>query len=85
MSVEDKIIEAVRTLAARSGGKVDVIKKDQKLVGDLGLGSLDIAELVAVLEGDVGFDPFARGASIAGVRTVGDLVELYEKHAPSKA
>ncbi len=80
MSVEEKVIGAVAKLA--NCDPTGAAMLDKRLVGDLGLGSLDIAELVATLEAEVGCDPFALGASISDLRTVGDLVGLYVKHAP---
>ncbi|WP_131739858.1 acyl carrier protein [Actinomadura roseirufa] len=46
---------------------------------DLGLDSLLLARLVITLEGELGVDPFAEGASIADVRTPDDLTAAYER------
>jgi acyl carrier protein len=44
---------------------------------DLGLESLDLAELVALLELRFGFDPFSHHAAITDVHTVQDLCNAY--------
>jgi hypothetical protein len=46
-----------------------------KLSGDLGLDSLELAELSAALEDDLGRDAFANGVL---PRTVGDLLVFYQ-------
>ncbi len=47
------------------------------LTGELGLQSLDLAQIVATLEARTGLDPFAERVAITSVRTVGDLVAAY--------
>ncbi|WP_328916082.1 MULTISPECIES: phosphopantetheine-binding protein [unclassified Streptomyces] len=46
---------------------------------DSGLNSLMLAQLLLQLEAELGVDPFAGALSIADVRTVGDLVDVYER------
>lgn len=48
-----------------------------RLVEDLGLSSLDMAELVANLELELEKDPFSNGVSITTVKAVGDLYRVY--------
>lgn len=50
-----------------------------RLGDDLGLSSLDLAELVTVLELELDADPFRELVPITSVRTVGDLVQAYER------
>lgn len=79
MSDEDPgaaIVAAVADLARRRGVEL-VIEPRHRLAADLGLESLDIAELVAVLELELDADPFVESASIADARSVGDLIEIY--------
>ena len=45
----------------------------------LGLGSLDLAQLVAQLEADLDADPFRELVAITDVRTVGDLAGAYTR------
>lgn len=54
------------------------IKEESRIVQDLGLKSLDIAQLIAILEVEYDIDPFTNGtATLAGIVTVGDLCKLY--------
>lgn len=56
--------------------KVD-IQSESNLANDLGFASLDIAQLVAMMEGELEMDPFANGATLDQVSTVNDMVKLY--------
>lgn len=56
------------------------IVSDALLGADLGLDSLDMAQVVVLLERSLGVDPFRDRASVVSagpVRTVGHLVSLY--------
>jgi acyl carrier protein len=75
--VESVVLATVRELARRVQPSRTDIAAHHTLTGDLGFVSLDVAELVAILEGELGIDPFALGATIADIRTVGDLVRAY--------
>ena len=54
------------------------IIESSELVGDIGLQSLDIAQLVAMLEVKLEKDPFANGATLESISTAGQLSKLYE-------
>ncbi len=73
VSAKETILAIVRQLA-----EVEEIELGQRLVKDLGLDSMDVAELVAVLEVDLGVDPFGQHVAIADVHTVADLIAAYE-------
>lgn len=70
--------EAVVEIQEQQGYSALAVEETTELVGDLGLQSLDIAQLVAMLEVKLGSDPFANGATLESVSTVGDLCKLYE-------
>lgn len=78
----DKVFEIVKEsindiLLMNGLDEID-IKKDSKIVQDLGLKSLDIAQLIAMLEAEYDIDPFNEGrATLAEVLTVEDLCKLY--------
>jgi acyl carrier protein len=78
------ILAAVTELARRNGCAHDAAL-DHRLTADLGLESLDIAELVAVLELELGADPFVESASIADAQTVGELVAIYQRYLAERA
>ena len=52
------------------------VEDDAKLVDTLGLKSMDIAQVVLVLEDELDADPFQE-IPITSVRTVGDLINAY--------
>jgi acyl carrier protein len=72
-NVRETILATLRRLA-----ETQTVELGQRLVKDLGLDSMDIAELVAVLEADLGLDPFVERVSIADVHTVAELLAAYE-------
>src|SRR5262245_29907306 len=53
------------------------VENGQGLTAGLGLDSLDIARIIAVLELQLGVDPFASLFAITDMRTVGDLCAAY--------
>lgn len=78
-AVETAVCEALRQVLDGKGLPGDNLGRDRRLITDLGLKSLDLAQLVALLEYSLRVDPFARLVSITDVRTVGDLCLAYEK------
>ncbi|MFF0697200.1 acyl carrier protein [Streptomyces tendae] len=80
MSVDKhEVIKAtVLEIVNEVDGPRDQVEEDQLLVDQLGLSSLHLARIVAVLEVELGIDPFSDGASITGVRTIGDLLRVYD-------
>jgi acyl carrier protein len=80
--METKIIAALLSVVQRRNGASATVTTDQPLQ-TLGLDSLDLAQLVAVLEAELGLDPFA-SRSIASIRTVGVLCRAYAESASPK-
>lgn len=72
------IKKVVLEVAQQRTPAIDQVKESDKLVADLGLKSLDLAQLVAMLEMQTGLDPFAERVAITSVRTVGDMVSAYD-------
>lgn len=69
------VIESTITELRRRRGAEDIeIGRDAALMDDLGLDSLDLAELSAALEDELGRDPFSEGVL---PRTVAELVAWY--------
>lgn len=79
MSAESSVISAILEITSRKPNQVPQIERAHRLTVDLGMDSMDLAELVALLTDRLGDDPFADVASIADVRTVGDLIAVYER------
>jgi acyl carrier protein len=66
----------VRSFLTRAKKRNGSIQLDTSLYSEgLGLDSLETAELSAVLEDELGSDPFTNGEM---PRTIGDLVDFYE-------
>ncbi|MBJ6760428.1 hypothetical protein JGU66_06610 [Myxococcaceae bacterium JPH2] len=64
---------------ATQEGKSKEVGHADRLGADLGLSSLDLAQLVASLEMRLKADPFQELVPITSVRTVADLCGAYEK------
>lgn len=79
MNLEATIIAALQQVAAGRGIELPTPAPTHTLTGDLGLRSLDLAHVIAILEAELRADPFARLVPITSIRTVGDLVEAYRK------
>ena len=75
--INDKVNAVLRDIQSRNGYKAVELKDEFRIVSDLGFSSLDVAELIALLEMEVGVDPFAQGVSIMDVHTIGTLHEVY--------
>jgi acyl carrier protein len=76
--VEETIYSVLRELSSRHHAHPIDITPQHVIVDELGLDSLDVAELVARLEDLLGVDPFATTA-ITSVRTVADLCAAYQR------
>ncbi|CAN5671420.1 hypothetical protein BH20ACT2_BH20ACT2_23340 [soil metagenome] len=72
---KDVVVKSIRSLLKRRKTDVEV-ELDSGLYDDLQLDSLEVAELSAVLEDDLGSDPYSEGEA---PRTVGEVVEFYDK------
>jgi acyl carrier protein len=70
------ITETIATLLARRGASDRAISPESKLTADLGMDSLELAELSAVLEDELGDDPYSEGIV---PETVAELVGYYER------
>jgi acyl carrier protein len=77
--IESIVHERIRAVLAERGGEVARLSGSEKLSATLGLGSLDLAVLVAELQAELGVDPFAKLVSITSLRSVGDLVRAYQQ------
>lgn len=80
MADKSKDVEGtVRSFLGRIKKRKSGIDLDTSLYAEgIGLDSLETAELSAVLEDELGRDPFSEGAM---PETIGDIVAYYEKPA----
>ena len=75
--IEKAVRETIVEIWEQRSRPVREIAPTQLLIQDLGLESMDIAQLVATLEMKLSVDPFAKDVSIASVRTVAELCAAY--------
>lgn len=78
MTVQETIKQAIQEIMVNNA-RTGVITDGAEIVRDLGFTSLDVAELVAILETELDVDPFSQGVSLMDVRTYGDFCAVYEK------
>lgn len=78
-SIQQEILRVIEEKAGPAEGSSPAITPDSRLGPDLGLSSLDLAQLVSLLEVSLQADPFQSLVPITSVRTVGDLHQAYGK------
>ncbi len=76
-NVNEAVASAIRLIQDQQGYRQVPLKEEHRVVKDLGLSSLDVAQLIATLEMELGVDPFSEGVSIMDVHTVGELRQVY--------
>lgn len=74
MNAEATIHNAVLGLVRRRTSDVVELRPDTDLFDELEMDSLEVAELSAILEEELGRDPYSEGIV---PRTVGEVVEFY--------
>ena len=87
MSPSDAVADAIRTVLRDTGRSAAAIAPEQRLVADLGLDSLDLAQTIVLLERSLGVDPFRQAAADAprpSLRTVSDLITIYSAASSHK-
>jgi acyl carrier protein len=73
---EERVEKTIRSFLKRAKKSDKGMKLDASLYAEgIGLDSLETAELSAVLEDELGRDPFSEGAM---PETIGDIVKFYE-------
>jgi acyl carrier protein len=80
-SLQESIRQAICEVLSQSGRSPKSLQPADELVGKIGLDSLDLAQVVVLLEQRLGVDPFrVRGQAI---RTLDDLHQAYRRMLPS--
>jgi acyl carrier protein len=74
VKAEQLILGTIGELLERRGARGIEVRPESKLTADLGLDSLELAELSAVLEDELGNDPYSDGIV---PETVAELVSYY--------
>jgi acyl carrier protein len=68
-------MNAIRSLLRRRDADEGPFDLDADLYEDVGLDSLELAELSAILEDELGSDPYSAGLV---PRTLGELLDFYQ-------
>jgi acyl carrier protein len=78
VEVKKGIENAIKQILDQKSYKAPEIKDELRIIEDLGFSSLDIAQLIAYLEMELGVDPFSEGALITSINTVESLCNVYQ-------
>jgi acyl carrier protein len=70
--------DVILNVARRVQPTLSELQAEQELVHHLGLRSMDLARILAMLELRLDADPFAELIAVTSVRTVGDVVNAYQ-------
>lgn len=72
------IATAIESVLRDTGRHTKPVEPELLLAADLGLDSLDLAQTIVLLERSLGIDPFRSAATSRTVRSVSDLIAIYE-------
>lgn len=79
-TTEDVIYEVLARVMREEGLEAAGFTDQSRLIDDLGLKSLHVARILAMLELELDYDPFGSGAvPITGMQTVRDLCAAYRR------
>lgn len=79
-TTEDVIYDVLARVMEEENVAAVEITDSSRLIDDLGLKSLHIARILAMLELELDYDPFGSGSvPITGVQTVRDLCAAYQR------
>ena len=77
-AVSEAVTAAIHTVLHHTGRQSRAVEPTMLLAADLGLDSLDLAQTIVLLERSLGIDPFRSASTSRTVRTVSDLIVIYE-------
>ncbi len=77
--VTEIVCATILEIVQRQHPEMREVSSEQTLIDELGLVSMDVAELVATLEMKLNIEPFEEDVAISDVKTVGDLCAAYAK------
>ena len=76
--VASAVAAAIESVLRDTGRNTKPVEPPLLLAADLGLDSLDLAQTIVLLERSLGIDPFRSASTSRTVRTVSDLIAIYE-------
>ncbi len=77
-TVEQVVNEVIVKVAREKKLELDRVHSSQKLVGDIGFKSIDLARIIAIMEIKLSVDPFSKLVPFTSIQTVGDLCDAYQ-------
>jgi acyl carrier protein len=77
--VTEAVTTAIRSVLRDTGRDTKPLEPTMLLAADIGLDSLDLAQTIVLLERSLRIDPFRSASTSRTVRTVSDLVAIYEQ------
>jgi hypothetical protein len=80
MSTRQTILDNIKQISLDNGLTLAPNLSDETILLESGLDSLAFAILVATLEFKLGFDPFVIMDEPIYPKTLGDFIEIYERH-----
>jgi acyl carrier protein len=80
--LRDNIITAIKEAAEIRGANLASDLIDETILLESGLDSLGFAILIARLEEELGYDPFALMDEPFYPRTLGEFISIYRRFAP---
>lgn len=75
--IQNKVTEIVARVAREKSLPAVELSAGTRIIQDVGLKSLDMARIIALLEADYPYDPFSELVSITSIRTIADLAGAY--------
>lgn len=72
----DLTIETIREVLQQNGRKETSLQPETDILGETSLDSLDLAQVIILLQEKTGKDPFSKG--FINFKTVQELAALYE-------
>ena len=77
--IKEKVNTVILEIQSQNNVKMEELKEDHRISKDLGFSSLDVAQLIATLEMELGVDPFAENVALQDVNTLGKLYNVYQE------
>jgi acyl carrier protein len=81
LNIRTTVEKVVQQVLADSGRSPNSLRDEDLLFSQIGLDSLDLAQVVVTLEVKLGVDPFRHGGR--PIRTFGELVQAYQSASAS--
>lgn len=79
-NIQEKIFKTIHNLmASKSNIEPLALNVEVRFIEDLHFRSMDFAELIANLEMEFDVDPFSTWASIADIKSIKDVIDIYAK------